>query len=88
MRLLAARKEKPMINLGLIDVVLLLILFISFVRAMRTRNLLTFSLILIVIVLIELGRLSPVAASDLNRAIHDIDRVNAQLPHIQIRPIF
>ncbi len=77
-----------MINLGLIDLALFVILFITFVRAMRTRNLLTFSIVLIVIVLIELSRLSPVAAADLNKAIHDIDKVNAQLPHIQIRPIF
>ncbi len=77
-----------MINLGLIDLLLLVILFISFVRAMRTRNLLTFSLILIVIVLIELERLSPGAARTLNKAIHEIDQINAALPHVQIQPVF
>ncbi len=76
-----------MINLGLIDLLLLVILFVSFVRAIRTRNLLAFSLILIIIVLIELERLSPGISNALNRAIHTIDQVNAKLPHIQIQPV-
>jgi hypothetical protein len=76
-----------MINLGLIDLLLLVILFISFVRAIRTRNLFAFSLILIIIVLIELERLSPGISNVLNKAIHAIDKVNAQLPHIQIKPV-
>lgn len=76
-----------MINLGLIDLLLLVILFIAFVRAIRTRNLLTFSLILILVVLIELGRLSPNITADLNKAIHAINQINAKLPHIQIQPV-
>ncbi len=77
-----------MLNLGLIDLVLLVILLVSFVRAIRTRNLFAFSLVLIIIVLVELERLSPGISAALNKAIHTIDRFNAQLPHIQIRPIF
>ena len=77
-----------MINLGLIDLLLVVVLFISFVRAIRTRNLLTFSLILIIIVLIEIERLSPGITTALNKSIHTIDLVNAQLPHIQIQPVF
>jgi hypothetical protein len=77
-----------MINLGLIDLLLLVVLFISFVRAIRTRNLLAFSLILILIVLIELERLSPGTTTIINKTIHTIDLVNAELPHIQIQPVF
>ena len=77
-----------MINLGLIDLLLLVVLFISFVKAIRTRNLLAFSLILIIVVLIELERLSPGTSTALNKAVHTIDQVNAQLPHIQIQPVF
>ena len=77
-----------MINLGLIDLLLVVVLFISFVRAIRTRNLLSFSLILIIIVLIELERLSPGITTALNKAIRTIDLVNAKLPHIQIQPVF
>ncbi len=76
-----------MINLGLIDLLLLVVLFLSFVRAIRTRNLLAFSLILIIIVLFELERLSPGTSLALNKAIHNIDVVNAKLPHIQIQPV-
>ena len=76
-----------MINLGLIDLLLVVVLFISFVRAIRTRNLLSFSLILIIIVLIELERLSPGISTALNKGIHTIDLVNAHLPHIQIQPV-
>jgi hypothetical protein len=76
-----------MINLGLIDLLLLVILISSFLAAFRRRNLLTFSIILIIILLIEFERLAPGTMSALGRAIHSIDVVNAQLPHIQIQPI-
>jgi len=76
-----------MINLGLIDLLLLVVLFVSFVYALRARNLLPFSVILILILLIELERLVPGTMTALGKAIHTIDLVNAQLPHIQIQPI-
>lgn len=76
-----------MINLGLIDLLLLVILFVSFLYALRAHYLLPFSAILIVILLIELERLVPGTMTAIGKAIHSIDVVNAQLPHIRIQPI-
>jgi hypothetical protein len=76
-----------MINLGLIDLLLLVILFASFVYALRRHSWLTFSIILIIIFLIELERLLPGTMNAIGNAIHAIDVVNAQLPHVQIQPI-
>ncbi len=76
-----------MINLGLIDLLLLVILFAAFVYALRRRGWLTFAIVLIVILLIELERLAPGTLTALGDAIHAIDKVNAQLPHVQIQPI-
>ena len=76
-----------MINLGLIDIVLLLFLIFTFIRALRTRNLLWFSIALVIVLLIEIERLVPGAMAALGSGIHKIDVVNEQLPHIQISPI-
>ena len=76
-----------MINLGLIDLLLLLVLFVSFLYSLRTHNLLPFSAILIIILLIELERLVPGTMTALGKGIHSIDEINAQLPHIRILPI-
>ncbi len=76
-----------MINLGFIDLLLLVILAASFMYALRARNLLPFWAILIIIILIELERLVPGTMTALGKGIHTIDTVNAQLPHIQILPI-
>ena len=76
-----------MINIGLIDLLLLLALFGSFLYSLRRHNLLPFSAILIIILLIELERLVPGTMTALGKAIHTIDTVNAQLPHISILPI-
>jgi hypothetical protein len=76
-----------MINLGLIDLLLLVILVAAFVYALRRRGWLTFAIVLIVILLIELERLAPGTMTALGNTIHAIDKVNAQLPHVQIQPI-
>jgi hypothetical protein len=75
-----------MINLGLIDVLLIVALIVSFVYALRARNLLVFAVVLVIVLLIELERMVPGTITALNKAIHSIDLVNAQLPHIQIHP--
>ncbi len=75
-----------MINLGLIDVLLLGLLVISFVYAIRARNLLVFAVVLVIVFLIELERMVPGTIVSMDKAIHAIDQVNAQLPHIQIQP--
>ena len=76
-----------MINLGLIDLLLLVVLFVGFVYALRRRNWLPFSIILVIILFIELERLVPGTMTSIGNAIHTIDLVNGQLPHIQIQPI-
>ena len=76
-----------MINLGLIDLLLLVLLFISFLYSLRTRNLLPISAMLIIILLIESERLVPGTMAALGKGIHSIDTINAQLPHIRILPI-
>lgn len=76
-----------MINLGLIDLLLLVVLFLSFLYALRGRNLLPFSAMLIIVLLVEVERLVPGTMTALGKGIHNIDAVNAQLPHIRILPI-
>ena len=76
-----------MINLGLIDVLLVLVLLFSFFYSVRTRYFLPFSIALIVVLLIELERLVPGSMTALGDAIHSIDAINERLPHIQISPI-
>jgi hypothetical protein len=76
-----------MINLGLIDILLVLVLLFAFFYSIRTRYLLPFSITLIVVLLIEMERLAPGAMTALGNAIHSIDAINEQLPHIQISPI-
>ncbi len=76
-----------MINLGLIDLLLLVILFVSFVFAIRRRTWLAFAIILVIILFIELERLLPGTMTAIGNAIHSIDALNAQLPHVQIQPI-
>jgi len=76
-----------MINLGFIDVLLLVLLLLTFWRAIRTHNLLPFIISLIIVLLIELERLVPGTMAFMGNAIRTIDLVNEQLPHIQISPI-
>jgi hypothetical protein len=76
-----------MINIGLIDLLLLAILVIALVYSLRGHNLLPFAAILVIVLLIELERLAPGAMVALGNAIHEIDVINEQLPHIQISPI-
>jgi hypothetical protein len=76
-----------MINLGVIDVLLLLFLAGMLFRALRTHNLLPFFIALTIILLIELERLIPGTMTALGNGIHTIDAFNEQLPHIEISPI-
>ncbi len=76
-----------MINLGLIDVLILVILLVSLVYAIRGRHWLQFAIVLVIVVLIEIERLAPGTMTAIGNAIHAIDAVNAQLPHIQIQPV-
>lgn len=76
-----------MINLGVIDIVFLLILIGAFAFAARRRSMPIFYAALILIVLIELERLLPGMLTAAGNAVHGIDVFNQQLPHVEISPV-
>ncbi len=76
-----------MINLGLIDVLILIILIVSFLYAIRGRHWLQFAIVLVIVIFIELERLAPGTMAGIGSTIHAIDAINAQLPHVQIQPV-
>lgn len=76
-----------MISLGLIDIVLVLLLVGVFVNSSRRRAMLPFYVVLVLVVLIEIERLAPGVLAAAGSAIHGIDAVNKQLPHVEISPI-
>jgi hypothetical protein len=81
------RKDRPMINVGLIDLLILVILVVSLVYAVRGRHMLPFAILVVIVLFIELERLAPGTMTAIGSMIHAIDAVNAQLPHVQIQPI-
>jgi hypothetical protein len=75
-----------MINLGLIDVLLIIVLLLTFIRALRSRSLLLFAVVFVLVCLIELGRFAPGSFTAMQTVVRGIDSINKQLPHIQISP--
>jgi len=75
------------INLGIIDIFMLVLLALVYVFSMRKRMIWPFYVTLVLLVLIELERLVPGLLIALGNAVHGIDSVNAQLPHVEISPI-
>ena len=76
-----------MINLGLIDVFMLVLLVLMYVFSARRRMMWPFYVTLVLMLLIELERLVPGVLSAMGNAVHGIDEANAQVPHVQISPI-
>jgi hypothetical protein len=76
-----------LINLGFVDIFLVLILVIALIYSLKRRYMLPFYVILTIVVLIELERLAPGLMTTVGSAIHQIDAINEQLPHVQISPI-
>jgi hypothetical protein len=76
-----------MINLGMIDILFLVVLIATFVVASRRRTMLAFYIVLVLIILIELERLLPGMLTAAGNAIHGIDAFNQQLPHVEISPV-
>ncbi len=76
-----------MINLGVVDIVLLVLLVSVAFYARRRRDMLIFYVALVVVVLIEVERLVPGTLKTLGDGIRGIDAVNATLPHVEISPI-
>ena len=76
-----------MINLGVIDILLLVLLVSVFVYSARQHERLPFYVALVLVVLIEVERLVPGTLKVIGDAIRGIDTVNAGLPHVEIAPI-
>ena len=76
-----------MINLGVIDILLLIILLAVLGYASRKRAMLQFYVVLVIVLIIELERLVPGSLKLLGDAIRGIDAINAGLPHVSIQPI-
>ncbi len=76
-----------MINLGVIDILFLLILIAAFVFASRRHNMVIFYTVLVLVILIELERLVPGMLTAAGNAVHGIDTFNQQLPHVEISPV-
>ncbi|MBI5653411.1 MAG: hypothetical protein HZC40_23645 [Chloroflexi bacterium] len=73
-----------MINLGVLDIVLLVALVLAYVYSRRKHITLPFYLVLIFLVLMQIERLFPGLFAGI---VHGIDALNAQMPHVQISPI-
>ncbi len=80
-------KEKHMINLGVIDILLLLLLLTMYAYATRRHNILAFYVTLVIVLLIEIERLVPGTLNAIGDGIRGIDAFNERLPHVQISPI-
>jgi len=76
-----------MISFGLIDLLLIILLLATFLSAIRTRTILPFIILLMIVIMIELERFAPGSLTAIQSMIRGIDSINAQLPHIQISPI-
>jgi hypothetical protein len=76
-----------MINLGIVDLVLIVLFALMIYSSFRRRGLgLTLLLaVLLLVVLVE--RLVPGTLASLGTAIGGIDQVNAAGPHLEIQPI-
>lgn len=76
-----------MINLGVLDILLILLVIVAYVYGLRRNAKWLFYTALVIVVLIELERLVPGVMASMGNAVHGIDAFNATLPHLEIRPI-
>ena len=76
-----------MINLGVIDIFLLLVLLAILGYSSRQRDRMPFYVALVLFLIIELERLVPGTLKTIGDGIHSIDAANASLPHVEIQPI-
>lgn len=76
-----------MLNLGVIDILLLVLLLSVFFYSARRHELFPFYVTLVIVALIEIERLIPGTLNLIGNVIRGIDAVNATLPHISIQPI-
>jgi hypothetical protein len=76
-----------MINLGLIDILLIVVLVVTLILSIKRRRMSYFFLTLFIFVIIGIERLAPGTLAAIGEGIRKIDLVNEQLPHVEIAPI-
>jgi hypothetical protein len=76
-----------MITLGIVDLLLILMLILAVVLAYKRRATALTLLVAVVLIVVLAERLAPGTMASVGNAIHGIDRVNDQGPHLAIQPI-
>jgi len=76
-----------MINLGLVDLILVVLFVVMLFSSFRRRGLGLTVLIAMLLLMVLVERLAPGILGSMGTAISGIDQVNAAGPHLQIEPI-
>ncbi len=76
-----------MINLGIVDLILIVLFVLMIYSAFRRRGLALTILIAVLLLVVIVERLAPGTLASIGTAIGGIDQVNAAGPHLEIQPI-
>lgn len=76
-----------MINLGIVDLILIVLFVLMIYFSFRRRSLGLTVLIAILLLVVIVERLAPGTLASIGTAISGIDQVNAAGPHLEIQPI-
>ena len=76
-----------MINLGIVDLILILLFVLMVYLSLRRRGLGVSILIAVLLLAVILERLVPGTLASIGNAIRGIDQVNVAGPHLAIQPI-
>ena len=76
-----------MINLGILDLILIVLFVLMVYFSFRRRALGLSILIAILLFVLIVERLAPGALASIGTAISGIDQINAAGPHLEIQPI-
>ncbi len=76
-----------MINLGIVDLILILLFVLMIYYSLRRRGLGLSILIAVLLLAVIVERLVPGTLASIGNAIRGIDQVNAAGPHLEIQPI-
>ncbi len=76
-----------MINLGIVDLVLIVLFVVMIYSSFRRRGLGLTILIAVLLLVVIVERLAPGTLASIGTVIGGIDQVNAAGPHLEIQPI-
>ncbi len=76
-----------MINLGIVDLILIVLIVLMIYFSFRRRGMGLAILIAALLVVVLVERLAPGTLASVGTAIGGIDQVNAAGPHLEIQPI-